>query len=114
MSFSGDQGQFTESETTAREMLAMRQRLVGPEHPLLASALADLAWAVSGLGELDKAEALYRQALAMRLNLLGGQHPDTLVTLRSLGLTLAAEHKWGEAERAQRDALAGWRPADWK
>jgi len=38
-------------------MLAMRRRLLGNEHPLVASALADVAWAAWFYRQMDEAES---------------------------------------------------------
>ncbi len=81
----GDEGNWTESEAIAREVLAMRRELLGPEHPWVASALTDLAWAVGAGTNLVEAETLEREALAMRQRLLGADHPDVAKSLYLLG-----------------------------
>ena len=44
-------GKWVGSEATAREVLSMRRRLLGPEHTSVAWALNDLAWAAGGNGK---------------------------------------------------------------
>lgn len=66
-------------------MLAMRRRLLGNEHFLVASALADVAWAAGFTGKPAEAEALEGEVLVMQRKLLGDQHQDVAKTLSSLG-----------------------------
>jgi len=49
----GDRGQWAESEAMAREVLAIRRKkLRVPDHPDIASALDDVAWAAGRRGKL--------------------------------------------------------------
>jgi CHAT domain-containing protein len=61
------QYRYAEAEATYRRGLAMRQQLVGPQHPLVAESLVGLARAVARQGRLVEAEGLYRQSLAITL-----------------------------------------------
>ena len=49
-----------------REALAMRRKLLGNEHPDVATTLNGLAWVLAVKGKLAEAETMYREALAMR------------------------------------------------
>jgi Flp pilus assembly protein TadD len=45
--------------------VALREALLGPEHPTVARDLAALAAIVSGRGRFDEAERLLRRAIAL-------------------------------------------------
>jgi len=49
---------WTQAEEIAREVLEMRRNLHGPEHPSVAAALHDLAWAVNATKKFEEAESL--------------------------------------------------------
>jgi len=68
----------------AREVLAIRLKLLGPEHPWLAYSLDDIAWAAGARGNLEEAER-ERESLAMRQKLLGSEHPDVAKSLYLVG-----------------------------
>ena len=61
----------------------MRKKLLGDEHPDIATSLNDLAFFYYKQGRYDKAEPLYLQALEMRKKLLGDEHPYTQRTQKS-------------------------------
>jgi eukaryotic-like serine/threonine-protein kinase len=85
----GDQGKWAESEAMAREVLAMRRKLLAvPDHPWIASALDDVAWAASGMNKLDEAERFQREALAMHQKVLPAGHPFVAQSLHLIGDTM--------------------------
>jgi eukaryotic-like serine/threonine-protein kinase len=84
----GGQQKWAEAEATARDVLTIRRKVLAPEHPLIAAALSDLAWAVNANGKYEEAQALQVEALVMKQKLLGDTHPDVTSTLSSLGKVL--------------------------
>jgi hypothetical protein len=68
-----------------RKVLEVRRKKLGPEHPWVASALNDVAWAAGGDGKQKEAEALEEEALAMRQKLLSPDHPDVASSLYLVG-----------------------------
>ncbi len=56
----------------------------GPEDPLVAEALNDLAETYNSHGKYGEAEALHSRALAIREQVQGPDHPDTAVSLKNL------------------------------
>ena len=78
----GDEGKWAEAEATAREVLAIRTNLLGPEHPYgWRQRSTMLLGRPDARGKLDEAENLEREALAMRQKLLGAEHPDVAESL---------------------------------
>jgi serine/threonine protein kinase/tetratricopeptide (TPR) repeat protein len=65
--------------------VAARERLLGPGHPDVAQALANLGSTLDQMGRLEEAEATHRRALAIREAALGPDHVDVAGSLNSLG-----------------------------
>jgi len=61
----------------------MREKAFGPEHPLTATSLNNLAILLKHQGDLAAARPLLERALAMREKALGPEHPDTAQSLPS-------------------------------
>jgi hypothetical protein len=60
-----------EAETFCKEALRIWQKVLGPEHPDMATGLNDLA-------------SLYQEAFRIRQKVLGSEHPDTAISLNNL------------------------------
>ncbi|MEG3440445.1 tetratricopeptide repeat protein, partial [Pannus brasiliensis CCIBt3594] len=69
-------GRYGEAEPLYRQALEMRKRLLGEEHPDVATSLNNLAYLYRETGRYGEAEPLYRQALEMGKRLLGEEHPS--------------------------------------
>jgi CHAT domain-containing protein len=78
------QGRYSEAEPLYRQALDMRKRLLGNEHPDVATSLDNLAFLYWTQGRYSEAEPLYRQALDMNKRLLGNEHPDVATSLNNL------------------------------
>jgi TonB family protein len=79
------------------ERLLQMARARGDRHPDVATALAGLAVAKRGLGDVASAEQLYRQALKIREDVLAPHHMAIVVTLEQLAETCADRGKLAEA-----------------
>ncbi|CAN0351634.1 unnamed protein product, partial [Ectocarpus sp. 6 AP-2014] len=53
-----------------------RERILGPDHPDVASALKNRALLLRAQGKYDDAEPLYVRAIAIGEKALGPEHPD--------------------------------------
>src|SRR5262249_7579876 len=62
--------------------------LLPADHPEIASALEDVAWAASGTHRYDEAQKVEEEVVAMRLKLLGEAHTDVGRGLNTLGQLL--------------------------
>ncbi|MCA2506114.1 MAG: tetratricopeptide repeat protein [Microcystis sp. M54BS1] len=60
------------------EALDLRKRLLGDNHPSVASSLNNLAKLYYSQGRYKEAEPLYLQALAIAEQALGENHPNTV------------------------------------
>ena len=62
----------------------MRKRLLGDEHPNVATSLNNLAALYDDKGRYASAESLYQQALELYKRLLGEEHPNTITVRNNL------------------------------
>jgi serine/threonine protein kinase/tetratricopeptide (TPR) repeat protein len=87
------------------EALAIRRRLLPPEHPELASSLHNLGWLHQLRGDYPRAERLYREALAIRRR----QDPPVPLAVATTLFTLAWLHSDQEdyeaAEKTFREVI---------
>ncbi|MEA5542963.1 tetratricopeptide repeat protein, partial [Limnoraphis robusta Tam1] len=70
-----EQGKYNEAIPLAKRVLEMYQKLLGDEHPDVATSLSNLALLYREQGRYTEAEPLYKQALEMFQKLLGTEHP---------------------------------------
>jgi CHAT domain-containing protein/Tfp pilus assembly protein PilF len=67
------------------QALQLREKALGPEHPLTAASMARLARAYALLGFFDKALPLAQRSLRIREKVLGQDNPQTAQSLMLLG-----------------------------
>ena len=101
-----ENGNYTEAAALAQKQLEIRRKLLGDEHPDVASSLNNLASFLNAKGDYAGAEPFYREALAMRRKLLGDEHPDVAGSLNNLANLLEAKGDYAGAEQLYREALA--------
>jgi hypothetical protein len=99
-------GKYAKAETIFRELLAVQQRVLGPEHPSTLGAANNLANALHEQGKYAEAEAMLRKTLAVQQRVMGREHPETLMAASNLANTLKAQDKYVEAETISRELLA--------
>ncbi len=95
-----------EAERLLRESLAIKQSLLGDEHPEVAATLHDLGYLFWERGDHLAAEPLFREALAIRRTTEGDEHPKVAMELVSLICVLLAQDKYAAAEPLLHEALA--------
>ena len=86
--------------------LAIREKVLGPEHPDIAASLNNLASLLGAQGDLAGAQALYERALAVSEKALGAEHPGTGNTLNNLASLLGAQGDLAGARPLYERALA--------
>jgi tetratricopeptide (TPR) repeat protein len=102
------QGKRDEAEPLFRRCLAVREKLLGAEHPSTLISINNLAVLLKQQGKLDEAEPLYRRCLAVREKLLGAEHPSTLLSMYNLAFFLQKKGVLDEAEIMARRSLEGY------
>ena len=83
-----ERGSFTSARILDEQVLNVRHRLLGEDHPDTLTSKDNLAVTLYTLGDLPAARALHEQVLDARRRVLGKEHPDTLVSMSNLAETL--------------------------
>jgi tetratricopeptide (TPR) repeat protein len=78
------QGRFNDPIPLAQRALAIREEVMGPEHPDTATTLNNLAELYRETGTYAQGEALHQRALAIREKALGPEHSETALSLNHL------------------------------
>ncbi len=90
-----------------QEVVQIRRRALGDEHPDTLTSLHELGDLFEWIGKLDEAAALHREALEVRQRVLGNVHPDTLSSYIYLSRTACSAGNYVESEAYARQALEG-------
>jgi len=92
-------GAQAEARSEAAAALEIRERLLGPAHPDVATDLIALGGVVASQGEVDAARRLYERALAIRVRALGPEHPEVADVLTALATSYHGQGDMAEAQR---------------
>ena len=87
-------------------MLAIEERVLGPEHPSTLASRMSLASALSSQDKHTEAEQEKRAVLAVQVRVLGPEHPNTLGSRMNLANALYSQDRPAEAEQEHRSVLA--------
>jgi tetratricopeptide (TPR) repeat protein len=98
-------GLFKQSTDLLEASLATRRRVLGAQHPDVASSLHDLARLLRDRGELARAEALQREAVEIRVASATVQPALIADSLGVLGTIVERRGRADEAQRLYQDAL---------
>jgi eukaryotic-like serine/threonine-protein kinase len=104
-------GRFAAADSAALQALIIQERLVGPEHPVIAATLHQMAVVAAYQHRLPVAEAYERRATGIRERALGSDDSLTADSHLSLGGVLQREGRLLDAEREYRRALASYEGA---
>jgi tetratricopeptide (TPR) repeat protein len=89
-----------------KQALAIREKTLGPEHPLVAASLENLALVYHQAMRMhDYTESLFKRALAIRERTLGPEHPLVATTLDNLADHYHREWEFEDAELLRKRAL---------
>ena len=98
-------GDYAGAAVLLEEALALRRRILGPEHPEVAVTLVELGRVYEDQARLDRAEPLFREALAIRRKVLGDVDAQTATSLSTLALLLRLKGDLAGAEALFRETL---------
>ena len=101
-----EKGDYAAAEPLYRQALALHRKLLGDEHPHVATSLNNLAGLFKDKGDYAAGEPLLREALALRRKLLGDEHPEVATSLNNLASLLGDKGDYAAAEPLFREALA--------
>ncbi|MFN2415064.1 MAG: TonB family protein [Pyrinomonadaceae bacterium] len=93
------EGKYDEAAPLAERVVGLREKSLGPAHPLLAPALINLGMVRIGQGRFDEAEIALRRSLALYEKAEGAPPHSVAQVLGALALTRAKQKDLGEAER---------------
>jgi CHAT domain-containing protein len=101
-------GKYAEAIPLAQQVLAIREKLLGPDHPDVAKVLASFGILYDKQGRYADAEPLYKRALAIWEKALGPAHPNVNVAqlLNNLAMLYNKQGRYAEAEPLNQRALA--------
>ncbi len=98
-------GEYAAGIPKAREMLAIREQVLGPTHPFVATSLSYLAELLRATGDYAAARPLYERALKIYEQALGPMHPAVATSLNSLAGLLQATGDYAAARPLYERAL---------
>ena len=101
-------GKSAEAILLGQQVLAIREKVLGPDHPDVATVLDGLGFLYEKEGRYAEAEPLYKRALAIREKALGPDYPDYFLVAQSLNkLAGLYDHqgRYAEAEPLYKRAL---------
>jgi tetratricopeptide (TPR) repeat protein/tRNA A-37 threonylcarbamoyl transferase component Bud32 len=104
-----ERGEYGQALEESRAAIALREQVVGTDHPNVAESRSNLAGVFYAQGRLDEAEAEQRRAVEIFERALGADHPEALRSRNNLGSVLQMQGRYDEAEAEFRRVLAGQR-----
>jgi tetratricopeptide (TPR) repeat protein len=100
-----EQGRYRESGMVWEQLVELRQRLLGDNHPAVAQSLNNLANLYQEQGCYEQAEPLLLQALELYQRLLGDDHPHVATSLNNLAYLYESQGCYEQAEPLYLQAL---------
>ena len=91
------QGHMAEAEQCYRRALAIKDHVLGPQHPDVAMTLNNLAVLYESAGKYAEAEPLYQRALTIFEASLGATHPKVVTCLQNYAQLLREMQRRAEA-----------------
>ena len=93
-------GDFETAASTWKQILAILEKALGPDHPNVATGLNNLALLLKDQGQYAAAEPLFRRAQAINEKTLGPDHPNVASGLNSLAVLLKDQGQYAAAENS--------------
>jgi tetratricopeptide (TPR) repeat protein len=86
--------------------LAVREKILGPQHPSVATSLNNLASLHKDMAAFDQAKSLFHEAVAIKEKALGPEHPSVGLSLYNLGRVHLNAGEYDEAKAILERALS--------
>ena len=100
-----DEGHYKEAVNVQTNVVEIRKRILGEEHPNYAASLNDLALYYDENGDFAEAIRLGIIAMEIRKKVLGEEHPDYAESLNNLACYYAEHGNFTEAIRLGKQAI---------
>jgi tetratricopeptide (TPR) repeat protein len=95
-----------EAESLYERALTIREKMLGAEHPTVATSLNDLALLYYDQGQYGKAESFSQRAVAIQEKVFGPEDPEVAECLNSLALLYYHQGQYEKTEPLFGRALA--------
>jgi tetratricopeptide (TPR) repeat protein len=92
------QGKYDEAIILVKQILEIREKALGPNHPAVAASLNNLAELYRNQGNYAEAEPLFQQSLAIVEKAFGPEHPLVAGILQNLAELYLNQGNYAEAE----------------
>jgi len=99
------EGDYAGAEKEFRAVLAVRERILGPEHPATLISRNNLAVALGAQDKYAEAEREHRAVLAVEERMFGAKNPETATSRMGRAQILRMQNKNAEAEKELRVVL---------
>jgi tetratricopeptide (TPR) repeat protein len=93
-----ERARYEQTEPLYKRALAIRKKVLGLQHPDVATSLNNLAMLYYSQGRYEQAEPLYVKALEMNKRLLGEEHPTVATSLNNLAMLYSDQGQYDKAE----------------
>ena len=100
------QGRYSEAVPLAQRALALYDKVLGHDHPDVATALYNLAELYRREARYVDAEPLFQRSIAIGEKALGSDHPHVAFSLNRLALLYYAQGRYTDAEPVLKRSLA--------
>ncbi|KAF2630919.1 kinesin light chain 1 [Macroventuria anomochaeta] len=98
-------GQYSAAGIMHQQVLSVRKKVLGPEHPDTLTSMSNLALALSNQGKYAEAEEMDSETLRLSKKVSGDEHPHTLASMNNVAAALSGQGKYAEAEEMDRETL---------
>ena len=95
-----ENGDLNNAEQLVAQVIDMRKKLLGAEHPATLTSMAILANTYRDQGRWDEAELLFSHVYNLNLQ-LGAENPDTLTSKENQASTYRDQGRWNDAEQLE-------------
>lgn len=99
-------GFYPQSQSLHRQALAIREQVLGAEHPSVAESFNALAVLARLLGDNESAEKFHHRAFSIREKVLGLEHLATAESLNNLGVLYRSQGKHEQSRQLLQQALS--------
>lgn len=91
--------QYLEAKQKQREIVEIRGRVLGKEHPDTLTSMSNLAGLLTDRLEYVEAEQTYREELKVRERVLGKENLDTLTSMNKHATVLVNQCQYEEVKK---------------
>ena len=98
-------GRYLKAEPLFKRALQISEKVLGPEHPNVATSLNSLAGLYCDQGRYSEAEPLYKRSLNILEKVLGPEHPNVATSLNNLALLYKKQRRYSEARPLYKRSL---------